>query len=103
MITFILTFLTAHLGFIAGSLMGLAGLAFGGVRHLQAKAATATAGQAVAQASAQVANERASDATANQAAAQAGSTAATDRTAIDADIAAKSPTEVQSEIDQLRQ
>jgi hypothetical protein len=89
MITFILTFLTAHLGTIAAILFGAAGVAFGGVKHLQAKAAIATAGQTVAQAQTQVANERASD-------------AAADRTAIDAAQAAKSSQEVQDEINQLR-
>lgn len=101
--TLILAFIAAHLGW----LVGLFGVAASGlyayVSKQKSNSVVAQAGQAVAQAQTQVANERASDATANQVAAQAGSTAATDRTAIDADIAAKSPTEVQSEIDQLRQ
>lgn len=101
--TLILAFIAAHLGW----LVGLFGVAASGlyayVSKQKSNSVVAQAGQAVAQAQTQVANERASDATADKVATQASLDAATGRASIDAAEAAKSPTEVQSEIDQLRQ
>lgn len=99
----ILAFIVAHLGWLVGVVGVAAGGLFGYVAKQKSAAVVAQAGQTAAQANTQVANERASDAQANQTAVQAGADAATDRQAIDAAQAAKSSQEVQNELDQLRQ
>ncbi|WP_245641413.1 hypothetical protein [Paraburkholderia bannensis] len=73
--TLIVGFLVAHMGAILGGLMGASGVIFGMFRHQQAKAATAAAGEQVAQANQKVADNQNAEAQANAAAAQAGAKA----------------------------
>lgn len=71
----IVAFLVAHIGTILGGLVGAGGVIFGMFRHQQAKAATAAAGEQVAQANQKVADNQNAEAQANAAAAQAGAKA----------------------------
>lgn len=73
--TLIVGFLVAHFGAILGCLFGAGGIVFGMFRHQQAKAATAAAGEQVAQANQKVADNQNAEAQANEAAAQAGAQA----------------------------
>lgn len=96
--TLILAFIVAHLGAIVGGLIGLAGVAFGGVRHLQAKSATSDAAAVKADAARTVESVKAGSAQADAKASAATVDAMQDRSTIDAAQAAKTPQEARDEL-----
>ena len=80
-------------------LLAAAGVVFGWIRHLQARAAAADAKATAARAEQQLAHQKEAEAHANADAQKAGSDAATARVDIDNQVAAKQPDEVRNELD----
>ena len=89
--TLIVAFLVAHIGAIAGGLLGLGGVVFGMFRHQQAKTATAQAASTVAAAKSQ-------DDQANAAASAATTQAVVNRSDADAAAQAATPADIDAQL-----
>ena len=100
MITLLVTFVLGHIGLLAGLFAGALGVAFGGVRHLQAKAATADAQKQIAQAQRSASQAQASADQANASAAQETAKASDDRAVVDAQVQSQSSEATKNALDQ---